>query len=163
MFAKLKTFLKQHITITSLCVLLASCASTGEDSGLGRDIDFNGSDCISIATIRDYTALDKSTLLLTGAGNRRYLVTLMSPSFELRSSMQLRFESRDGSLCPYGGDQLSFGFSDYPESIRGISRLTREQADELLVRYGKKEPEEQEDQAPPEVTGAEVEELGQIE
>ena len=47
--------------------------------------------------------------------------------------------------------------------IRGISRITAAQKEELLIRYGKKEPEEQQDQAPPKVKGAEVEELGQIE
>jgi hypothetical protein len=46
-------------------------------------------------------------------------------------------------------------------AIRSISRLTPEQVDDLLVKYGKKTPEEQpEDRPPPELEGAEVEELG---
>jgi len=53
--------------------------------------------------------------------------------------------------------------SNFDVPIRGISRLTPDQEEELLIRYGKKEPPEQQDQAPPEVIGAEVEELGDIE
>ena len=41
-------------------------------------------------------------------------------------------------------------------------RITPEQADELLFRYGKKERPEQQDPAPPELDGAEVEELGEV-
>jgi len=146
------------------CILLSACASVSEDSGMGRDINFAGSDCISIRTIRDYTTLDRSTLLMTGSGNRTYLVTLMSPAFDLRSSSQLGFVSRDDSLCPYGGDRLIVDrMSNFDVPIRGISRLTPDQEEELLIRYGKKEPPEQQDQAPPEVIGAEVEELGDIE
>jgi len=46
--------------------------------------------------------------------------------------------------------------------IRGISRISPEQEEDLLIRYGKKKPDEQKDEAPPEVKGADVEELGQI-
>jgi len=159
----MKVFIKQLTITISACVLLSSCATVDEDSGLGRDIDFTGSDCISIRTIRDYTPLDKSTLLMKGGGTQNYLVTLFSPSFELRSSFRLGFTSRDDWLCPYGGDRLVLGsFASDEVMIRGISRITPEQVDELLIRYGKKEPDEQQDQAPPELEGAEVEELGQI-
>lgn len=101
---------------------------------------------------------------MKGSGNRDYLVTLVSPALDLRSSFRLGFSSRDDWLCPYGGDRIVFdGISMGDGMIRGISRITSEQKEELLIRYGKKEPEEQQDQAPPEVKGAEVEELGQIE
>ena len=160
----MKILTKQQVIAITSCVLLASCAAVKEDSGLGRDIDFGGSDCISIGTIRDYTPLDRSTLLMKGSGNRDYLVTLVSPSLELRSSFQLSFSSRDSWLCPYGGDRIVFGGMSMGDGmIRGISRINADQKEELLIRYGKKEPEEQQDQAPPKVKGAEVEELGQIE
>jgi len=100
---------------------------------------------------------------MKGSGNRSYLVTLTAPSFDLRSAFQIGFISRDDALCPYGGDRLLLDrTSDFGVTIRGISRLTPQQEEELLIRYGKKEPPEQRDQAPPEVKGAEVEELGQI-
>ena len=160
---KILVFIKQSVIVATSCVLVSSCATVEEDSGLGKDIDFSGSDCISIRTIRDYTPLDRSTLLIEGSGKRNYLVTLAGPSFELRSSFRLGFSSRDGWLCPYGGDRLVLGgLSNEEVMIRGVSRITADQADELLLRYGKKMPEEQPDQAPPDVTGAEVEELGQI-
>jgi hypothetical protein len=73
----------------------------------------------------------------------------------------MSFSSRDDQLCPYGGDRVVFG-SFNPDSIgiQSISRISAEQADELLIRYGRKEPEEQTAPEPADVAGAEVEELG---
>jgi len=84
------------------------------------------------------------------------------PSTELRSALRIGFRSRDDWLCPYGGDAVYFGgLMDESVPIRGITRVSAEQAEDLLVRYGKKSPEEQpEDRPPPELEGAEVEELG---
>ncbi len=128
-----------------------------------RDLTETGSDCISIRTIRDYTPLDRKSLIIEGSGNRHYYVTLVMSSFELRSSHQIGVESRDSWLCPYGGDRLILDtFGNESVGIRGIMRLTPEQADDLLVRHGKKEPPEQQDPTPPELEGAEVEELGEI-
>lgn len=126
-----------------------------------RDLDLRGSDCILIRTIRDYTPLDDRNLLVWGAAKRGYYVTLVRPAFNLRSSFRLGFSSRDGQLCPYGGDAIVFdGPGDETIRVRSISRVSKEQADEILIRYGKKEPAG--DQAPPpaDVQGAEVEELG---
>ena len=157
----MKRHLKQWINGAFLSIFLASCATTERDSELGRDIDYNGSDCISIRTIRDYTPLDRSSLLIEAGGKRNYYVTLVLSSFELRSSYQLGFSSRDDWLCPYGGDKIVFGgFANEQIGIRGISRLTPEQTEELLIRHGKKEPTEQPGQAPAELDGAKVEELG---
>jgi hypothetical protein len=153
---------KQIVMMLTSCVILASCAATEPSSDVGTDINFRGSDCISIRTVRDYTPLDRSTLLMEGSGNRKYLVTLVSPSMDLRSAFRLSFSSRDDWLCPYGGDRLIIdGMSDENIIIRGISRLTPEQEEDLLIRYGKKKPTEQQDQSPV-LKGAEVEELGQI-
>ena len=125
-------------------------------------MDFSGSDCISIRTIRDYTPLDRSTLLIEGAGKRKYLVTLIGPSFELRSSMGIGVASRDGWLCPYGGDTIVVDSLNREHlNIRGISRVNAEQAEDLLIRYGKKVAPTIENPTPAEkVDGAEVEELG---
>ena len=132
-----------------------------EQNDLGRDIDYNGSDCISIRTIRDYTPLDDRNLIIEGSGKRSYLVTLRVSTFELRSSHQMSFTSRDDWLCPYGGDEIIFGsFSRYGAGIRSISRLTKEQLEEVLIRYGKIDPGDEQDPEPREIEGAEVEELG---
>ena len=158
---QLKDVLKQQFIIVTSSILLAACATTEGDSELGSDLDYQGSECISIRTIRDYTPLDNRHLLIEGAGRRNYYVTLVVSSFELRSSHRLGFQSRDDWLCPYGGDQIVFdGLGNYPVGIRSISRLTPEQTEDLLIRYGKKTPEEQQDPEPPELKGAEVKELG---
>ena len=157
----LKSVVLQVVTILVLCIV-AGCATPGEpasdDSG---DVDFRGSDCILISTIRDYTPLDDSNLLIYGPGKRAYFVTLVHSTFELRSSFRLQFSSRDGQLCPYGGDEIVVGsFGREAVGIRAISRVNEEQAEQLLIRYGRKKPAEQQAPAPEDVEGAEVEELG---
>lgn len=157
----LKGMLKHLITVATLCFTI-SCASTdGTNATAERDIDYHGSDCILIRTIRDYSLLDDRNLLIWGPGKRGYYVTLFRPSFELRSSFQLGFDSRDDQLCPYGGDGIVVG-SLHRETIgiQSISRVSEEQAEQLLIRYGRKEPAEQQAPPPKDVKGAEVEELG---
>lgn len=123
-------------------------------------IDRNGSDCIWIRTVRDYTTLDDQNLLVRGSGKRTYLVTLLYPSFELRSSMGLGFSSRDDQLCPYGGDGVILdGLSPEIVRIRSISEVSSDQAEQLMVQFGRREPKEQKTAAPETVKGAEVEEL----
>ena len=77
---------------------------------------------------------------------------------ELRSAIQLGFQSRDDWLCPYGGDQIVFD-SPFREAIgiRSINRISADQQEDLLIRYGLKEPPEQIDPPPPELDGADVE------
>ena len=159
----MKTVNKRILTNVLLVFTLSGCATTESDSELGTDIEYSGSDCISIRTIRDYTPLDNRNLLIEGAGRRNYLVTLAMSSFEIRSAFGMATVSRDDWLCPYGGDRLVFnGRTEGGVSIRSISRLTAEQTEDLLIKYGKKEPPEQERPAP-DLEGAEVEELGDIE
>lgn len=144
-----------------LCTSLSIFAAAEEQDRLPDDLDLFGSDCIWIRTIRDYTPLSRDSLLIHASGKRSYFVSLMTPSFGAQSSFQIGTVSRDDSLCPYGGDSLVFDMHSRDESrIRSISRVTPEQVDMLLIRYGKKEPVDQPDPAPPEVKGAEVEELG---
>ena len=143
---------------------LSGCSTISEDadgtSSVSKDADFQGTDCILIRTIRDYSPLDKSHLLITGSGKRTYFVTLFWPAYELRHSTSLKFKSRDGQLCPYGGDAIIFGtFSAESVSIRAISRVSAEEKQELLVRYGSIERAEQKPPEPASVKGAEVEEL----
>jgi hypothetical protein len=158
---RLKNKLLQVFTLLISCVV-AGCAASDRSTSADRgDIDYRGSDCILISTIRDYTPLDDSNLLIYGPAKRAYLVSLVYSTFELRSSFSLQFSSRDDQLCPYGGDGIVVGsFRDETVGIRAISRVTEEQADQLLIRYGRKKPAEQQAPAPEDVKGAEVEELG---
>ncbi len=68
--------------------------------------------------------------------------------------------SRDDRLCPYGGDALVFGSAGRDSArIASIRRIRPEQADWLLVRFGKKDPAEEQTPAPEPLESAEVEEL----
>ncbi|HZD52321.1 MAG TPA: DUF6491 family protein [Woeseiaceae bacterium] len=153
-----------YIPLLALITLsaLEGCAATGErETATAADIDYHGSDCILIPTIRDYRELDDRNLLIYGAANRPYFVTLFRPSFELRSSFQLGFSSLDDQLCPFGGDRIVVGsLNREAVRIQAISRVSEQQAEQLLVRYGKKKPAEQPAPAPGKVKGADVEELG---
>jgi hypothetical protein len=129
-----KSILKQILTVIISCILLSISATAEEQDKLPEDLDLHGSDCIWIRTIRDYTPLSNESLLIHA----------------------------DDNLCPYGGDSIIFDrFAGGEARILSISRLTPDQVEMLLIRYGKKEPvDTEEDSAPPEVKGAEVEELG---
>ena len=150
------------ILIIVFLFFTSACASSGDGrQAAGGGIESRGSDCILIRTIRDYTLLDDRNLLIYGPAKRAYYVTLVRPAYELRSSIRIGFSSRDDNLCPYGGDGIVVGtFNPETVSIRAISRVTEEEAEQLLVRYGRKEPSEQQAPAPEDVKGAEVEELG---
>lgn len=152
----------QLLAIVCLSITVGCAQSPERETAARGDVDYNGSDCILIQTIRDYRSLDDRNLLIYGPADRAYYVTLFRPSFELSSSFQMGFESRDGQLCPFGGDAIVVG-SMRPEAIaiQSISRVSEEQEQQLLVRYGKKDPVPgQQAPAPKEVKGAEVEELG---
>jgi hypothetical protein len=158
----MKNIIKQYVTVAIACNVLIACAGTGAPNELGRDVNYSASDCISIRTIRDYTPLDKSTLLIEGAGKRTYLVQLLQPAIELRSSYGIGFSSRDDWLCPYGGDEIVIeSLSRERLRIRSISHLSDEQVEDVLIRYGKKDPDTEQAPVPAdEIKGAEVEELG---
>jgi len=156
-----KSNIIQSVIVLISCVM-AGCATSDEArSGAAEDMDYGGSDCILIRTIRDYTPLDDTNLLIWGPAKRGYHVTLFRPAFELGSSFRMGFSSRDDQLCPFGGDGIVVGsLAREKIGIRSISRVSEEQAEQLLIRYGRKEPAEQQAPAPEDVKGAEVEELG---
>lgn len=155
-----KPLLFQCIISGLLCVLLTLSSHADEDSDASDDLNYNGSDCIWIRSIRDYTPLDDKTLLIWGGTRKPYYVRLVFPARDMSSAIGIGVDSRDDRLCPYGGDGLKFGrFDPIPVGIRSISKLTMEQADAILVRYGKQEGSEPTTPEPRDVEGAEVEEL----
>jgi hypothetical protein len=152
--------MKQIVTSFLLVFTLSAVLADEDQLGAISDIEPNGSDCIWIRTVRDYTALDDRNLLIRGSGKRTYLVTLLHRSFEMQSSIGLGFSSRDDHLCPYGGDAIvTDGLSREAVRIRSITEVSPAQAEQLKVRFGKKVPDEQKTPAPGPVKGAEVEEL----
>ena len=108
------------------CIILGSCASTDGREDLQSNLDYGGSDCILIRTIRDYQTLDNRNLLVRAGRKRTYFVTLAVSSFEMRSSFRLGVDSTDSWLCPYGGDRILFGGrAEMGFSIQSISRVNK--------------------------------------
>ena len=156
-----KYLLKQALITVTSCSVLGTAALAEEQNSPPKDLDFNGSDCILIRTIRDYTPLSRDSLLIHASGKRSYFVRLFTPSFGLNSSFQLATKSRDDRLCPYGGDSIIVDRTAWGEArIQSISRVNPDQVEQILIHYGKIEPGDTEDPTPPEISGAEVEELG---
>jgi len=156
---------KKYKVIQSVMLLiLCGCSATGDNEWATSEtdvgLDYRGSDCILIRTIRDYRPLDNSHMLINGPAKRTYFVTLFSPAFEMRGSMGLTFDSRDDQLCPFGGDAIKFGGLTHERvTIQSISRVTAEQEQEILFRFGLLERAEKKPPEPVSVKGAEVEEL----
>lgn len=80
----------------------------------------------------------------------------------LRNSLGIAFDSPTSRVCPGFGKVIYEGMAGgRPEAIQisSIRRLNPEEEEDLLIRFGKKEPEIRHTPAPREVEGAEVEEL----
>ena len=156
----MKYVLKQIIRGLTLCSILLGLPALADDLDPEFELDYRGSDCISIRTIRDYTALDDKNLLIWASAKRPYFVRLFTPAWGLKTSFQLGTVSRDDRLCPYGGDALVFGSAGRDTArIASIRRITPQEADWLLVRFGQKDPAEEQAPTPEPLEGAEVEEL----
>ena len=156
----LKKYIKQSVILFLSCVLAACASAPSEPGAESEAAASSGSDCISQSSIRDYRVLDDANLIVSASARRNYHVVLTRRALGLRSSWQIGFRSPTGQICPGFGDLIvDDGFG--PERIRisSIRRLTPEDEDELLIRFGKKEPEYTEPPAPAEVESAEVEEL----
>jgi len=155
-----KSHLKELVIALSLGALSA-CAAGGKTAGETENSrSRSAADCISQRSIRDYTVLDEANLIVTEGASRKYHMVLSRRAYGLRSSWQIGFNSPTGSLCGGFGDiVVSDGFG--PESIRidSIRRITPEEEEDLLIRFGKKEPEIKQPRQSEEVSGAEVEEL----
>ncbi len=119
-----------------------------------------GSDCIFEGTIRDYRVLDESNLLVTASAKRKYHIELTRRAFGLESSWHIGFTSPTSRICP-GFSEVIVDEGFGPEAIR-ISKIWAigpDEYEDLLIRYGKMEPEITQPPATQEVEGAEVEEL----
>jgi len=155
-----KPFLKQLVIIFYSSGLVA-CASTSEPPGDGSyAAEPAGSDCISQASVRDYKVLDDTNLIVTAGASRKYHVLLSRRATNLRSSRAIAFDSATGRICSNFSDLIvDSGFRSDRIRITSVRRLTPEDEDDLLIRFGKKEPEYVEPRQTQPVDGAEVEEL----
>ena len=151
---------KQGLIVLLSCSLVA-CATSNEDVNepeYGNET--RGNDCISQMSIRDYQVLDESNLIVTERAKRKYHVILGRRAFGLKSTWHIAFRSHSGRICSGFSDLIvEDGMRRELIGIRSVKRLTPEEHDELLVRFGKKEPTTNQTTAPEPVKGAEVEEL----
>ena len=138
-----------------------ACASTSEPSGGESYADEPaGSDCISQASVRDYKVLDDANLIVTAGAGRKYHVLLGRRAMNLRSSTAIGFHSNSGRICSTFSDLIvNSSFGQDKIRITSVRQLTPEDEHNLLVRFGKKEPDYTKPRQTEQVDGAEVEEL----
>ena len=98
--------------------------------------------------------------MVTAAARQRYQLRLTRRTPGLRSTWQIGFGSSYGQICG-GFDDLIVDDGLGPERIRiaSVRRLSQEDYEALLIRYGKLEPDIEQTPTPVEIDGAEVEEL----
>lgn len=148
--------MKQIVILVISCSVLG-CAATPTD---GERVDSRRSDCISQSSIRGYTVLDESNLIVEGSIRRKYHVILARRAPGLRSTWAIGFKSSANQICaPFSEVIFDSGFFKESIGIAGIRELTPEDEEILLIDFGKKEPEIETTPAPIEVPGAEIEEL----
>jgi hypothetical protein len=152
---------KNYIVILFFLGVLSACATSDNELREGESSRSRvSSDCISQGSIRDYTVLDDANLIVTEGARRKYHVVLSRRAFGLRSTWHIGFRTPTGSVCG-GFSEILVDDGFTPDTIRidSIRRLTPEDEEDLLIRFGKKEPEIEQPRQPEEVEGAEVEEL----
>ncbi len=159
----MKNDLNQLFLIVSASTFLTGAVLADSDAEDTDNDRMGRSDCIFSSSIRGYTVLDERNLLIEGTGRRQYHVVLTRRAWGLKSSWNLGIKSPTSQVCA--------GFSEIrldphhsaldTVRIQAITRLTEDEHEDILVRFGKKEPSYEQTPAPREVKGAEVEELGQ--
>ena len=155
-----KYLLKSAVILFSSSLLVACATPEGPPEAMAYQDLTPGNDCISQGSIRDYEVLDDGNLIVSTGVKRKYHVALMRRAFGLRSAWQIGFRTRAAQVCP-GLSDLVFDDGTGVQSIqvRSVRALSPEEYNDLLVRFGKKEPEAKQAPTPEEVKGAEVEEL----
>jgi len=119
-------------------------------------------DCIPEPSIRGYTVLDEQNLIVESSGRRRYHVVLRRRAYGLQNSLGVVFDSPTSRICSGFSDVVfsnSFGGRAEAVGILDVRLLGPDEEEDLLIKFGKKEPEIKQTPVPREVEGAEVEEL----
>jgi hypothetical protein len=155
-FEENKRYIKHILILFTLSGLVACAGAPSEKEGA----DSARLDCIYQPSIRGYTVLDESNLIVSASGRRQYHMALQRRAFGLRSNWSIGFKSPTGRICS-GFSEVIFDGQFKGESIRiaSIRELSEEEEEDLLIRYGKKEPEYEQTPSPQDVKGADVEEL----
>ena len=148
--------LKQIFIIFLSCGLLGCATAPEGDEERNRRAD----DCIHEPSIRGYTVLDERNLIVEASASRAYHVVLQRRAYGLRRTWQIAFDAPTSRICERFSS-LVFRGDMGTESIRidSIRLLTAEEEEDLLITFGKKEPEIEITPEPQDVEGADVEEL----
>ena len=157
----MKHVIKQCVLVLFSSSLFACAAPEERSEDATYVAEQPGRDCISQSSIRDYQVLAESNLIVTAGVKRKYHVVLAHRAFGLRSTWQIGFRSMTGRVCGYSADLIYNDGLTGPDkvSVRSIRQLSPEDLDNLLVRFGKKEPDVEQAPEQGEIKGAEVEEL----
>ena len=153
--------LKQIAIAIISCGLVAfSSPINAQDDGEAR-AKSGRSDCISRSSIRGYSVLDDSNLIIDGSGRRKYHMVLQRRASGLRSSWGITFDSPTSRVCAGFSEVIFKDHMSGARSIRikSIRQLSPEDHEDLLIQFGKKPPKIEQTPAPRDVKGAEVEEL----
>lgn len=151
---------KQLFIVFILSNLIACASGPGRAAEGDLLAESGGSDCIFEGTIRDYRVLDDANLIVVASAKRKYHIELSRRAIGLQSSWQLGFRSSSSRICP-GSSEVVVSDSATADRVR-ISRiwaLSPSDFDNLLIRFGEKEPDPPKPLQPGELPGAEVEEL----
>jgi len=119
-------------------------------------------DCIPEPSVRGYRVLDEQNLIVDSSGRRQYHVVLRRRAYGLQNSPGIVFDSPTSRICSGFGEVVykdTIGGRTEAVRILDIRLLSPEEEEDLLIRFGKKEPEIKRTPVPQEVEGAEVEEL----
>ena len=84
---------------------------------------------------------------------------LQRRAFGIRSARGIAFDSPTNSVCSYNRILFDDQFAGESVPISFIREIGPEEEEDLLIRFGKMEPEINTTPAPTELPGAEVEEL----
>lgn len=155
-----KGYLKPLVIVFYSCYLVACASPNPAAEGAKEGAGSRGTDCIFRSSIRGYTVLDESNLIIEGSGHRKYHVALRRRAYGINSAWGITFDSPTNQVCAGFSEVVFDGQMDGQSiAIASIRELSPEDHEDLLIKFGKKRPEIEQTPAPAEVKGAEVEEL----
>ena len=105
--------------------------------------------------------LDEQNLIIDASPRKQYHVTLQRRAQGLRSSWAIGFAGSPTARVCAGFSEIVFNNNalGLRYRIASIRQLTPEEEEDLLIRFGRKEPEVENMPVPNEVEGADIEEL----
>ncbi len=140
---------------------LAACASDPEKTGVNTGEQQGTQRCLFARTIYSFEVLDDNNLIVW-APNRRspYKIEIMGGCLNLKLANTIAFNTQ-GMLCGNAGERLIYEDMGRRKTcvVGSVARLSVEEMNALLVRYGKKPScRDEAEKATPECADQEAEE-----